>query len=27
LLVTDPRRRMTAAEALNHPWLRKTATC
>ena len=27
LLVTDPRRRMTAAEALNHPWLRKTAAC
>jgi len=27
LLVTDPRRRMTAAEALNHPWLRKAATC
>lgn len=27
LLVTDPKRRMTAAEALNHPWLRRTATC
>ena len=27
LLVADPRRRMTAAEALNHPWLQKTATC
>jgi hypothetical protein len=27
LLVTDPRRRMTAAEALNHPWMQKTATC
>lgn len=27
LLVKDPRRRMTASEALNHPWLQKTATC
>ncbi len=27
LLVTDPKRRMTAAEALNHSWLRRTATC
>lgn len=27
LLVTDPKRRMTAAEALNHSWLRRTAPC
>jgi len=27
LLVTDPKRRMTAAEALNHPWMQKAATC
>ncbi|KAL3789152.1 LOW QUALITY PROTEIN: hypothetical protein HJC23_012241 [Cyclotella cryptica] len=27
LLKTDPTKRMTAEEALDHPWLRKDASC